>query len=187
MNRGDGTLPLISEIRDFNGFSQKVSRLGLQKLVKKATITLTAFELLIAEEKHANGTKGLRQQIDHGFTELGGWIKVASGGIDWTKQNRRRATIGVEVQVSGRSDMLAVDIMHLKESLVSGEIDVGIIIVPDDTLSRYLTDRTPNLQTAVRHVLHRASDLPVRILAFRHNGIGDPLSKMRTNLGKQST
>jgi hypothetical protein len=81
--------------------------------------------------------------------------------------------------------MLAVDIMHLKEKLVAGDIDVGLIIVPDNQLSRYLTDRTPNLATAVKHVEHRASDLPIRILAFAHDGVGEALAKMRTNLGRE--
>jgi hypothetical protein len=120
----------------------------------------------------------------YGFDSIGGWIKVTVGGIDWTKKNVQCATVGVEVQVSGRSDMLAVDIMHLKEKLVEGFIDVGVIIVPDDVLSRFLTDRTPNFATAVKHVEHRASDLPIRIVAFRHNGAGTALVKMRTNLGK---
>jgi hypothetical protein len=81
--------------------------------------------------------------------------------------------------------MLAVDIMHLKEKMLAGEIDIGLIIVPDDGLSKFLTDRTPNLATAVKHVAHRASDLPIRIAAFVHDSAGqDALSKMRTNLGK---
>jgi hypothetical protein len=80
--------------------------------------------------------------------------------------------------------MLAVDIMHLKEDLAHGKIDIGIIVVPDDTLSRFLTDRTPNLAAAVKHVEHRASDLPIRVLAFKHDGIGPALEKMRTNKGR---
>ena len=86
--------------------------------------------------------------------------------------------------MSGRSDMLAVDIMHFKERIEAGEIDIGIIVVPDDDLSKFLTDRTPNLATAVKHVEHRARDLPIRIIAFKHDGIGPALRKMRTNLGK---
>jgi hypothetical protein len=82
--------------------------------------------------------------------------------------------------------MLAVDIMHLKEDLVLGKIDIGIIVVPDDALSKFLTDRTPNLATALKHVEHRARDLPIRVLAFRHDGVGLPLEKMRTNLGRLS-
>lgn len=177
-------MAIITQTRDYNGFSNKASRLGLAGLVDEATSTLSAFQLVVEETRHANGTRGIRRSIDSGFAQLGGWLKVTSGGIDWSKQNDQGASIGVEVQVSGRSDMLAVDIMHLKESLVAGVIDVGLIIVPDDQLSRFLTDRTPNLATAVRHVDHRASDLPIRILAFRHDGIGKALDKMRTNLGR---
>src|SRR5262245_22364481 len=150
-------MPIISDTRDYNGFAAKATRLGLDPLVTDAQSTISAFVLLVTEERHKNGTKGIRESLDSAFNLLGGWKKLASGGIDWTKQNAKGATIGVEVQVSGRSDMLAVDIMHLKEDLVSGSIDIGLIIVPDDTLSRFLTDRTPNFATAVKHVEHRAN------------------------------
>lgn len=179
-------MPQISETRDYNGVEEKIRRLGLDDLVVEARSVLLSFQLVVEEKRHANGTRGLRQQIDAGFASLDSWQKLVTGGIDWRKQNQRGATIGVEVQVSGRSDMLAVDVMHLKEDLVKGVIDVGLIIVPDDTLSRFLTDRTPNLATAVKHVEHRANDLPIRIIAFRHDGVGGPLVKMRTNLGKLS-
>src|SRR5207302_6565554 len=125
----------------------------------------------------------LRQTIDARFAAFGGWIKKPVGGIDWSKESSRGAGVGVEVQVSGRSEMLAVDILHLSAELLAGRIDVGVIIVPDDILSRYLTDRTPNFRTAVRHIDARASDLPLRVLAFRHTATGPALEKMRTNLG----
>ncbi len=177
-------MPTISETIDYNGFSAKSDRLGLDPLVNEAASTLAEFTLLVEERKHANGTRDIRKLIDQAFDGMGGWTKVTVGGIDWTKGNSSGATIGVEVQVSGRSDMLAVDIMHLKERLDAGAIDIGVIIVPDNQLSRYLTDRTPNLATALKHVNHRAKDLPIRILAFRHDGVGVALAKMRTNLGK---
>jgi hypothetical protein len=175
---------IISETRDYNGFAQKVERLGLGPLVAEASSTLS-FPLLVEERKHANGTRGLRRMIDDAFYQLGGWKIVKSGSIDWTKSGERGSTLGVEVQVSGRSDMLAVDIMHLKEKISAGEIDAGIIIVPDDTLSPFLTDRTPNLATAIKHIEDRAKDLPIRVLAFRHDGPGPALGKMRTNLGRE--
>ena len=180
-------MPIISSTIDYNGFLKKAERLGVLSIIGEATSTLTAFQLSVEEKKHANGTRGIRQTIDERFEQIGGWVKVTVGGIDWTKQNEQGATVGVEVQVSGRSDMLAVDIMHLKEKLVDGVIDVGLIIVPDDVLSRFLTDRTPNLATAVKHVEHRAKDLPIRVLAFRHDGVGQALVKMRTNLGRGET
>ena len=178
-------MPIISKREDYNGFVKKTARLKLGSLVAEAESTLGSFQLSVVEERHANGTKGVRQSIDAAFDQLGGWKKLTSGGIDWTKQGAGGSTIGVEVQVSGRSDMLAVDIMHLKEKMLAGEIDIGLIIVPDDRLSRFLTDRTPNLATAVKHVTHRASDLPIRIAAFAHDSVGqEALGKMRTNLGK---
>jgi hypothetical protein len=176
-------VPIISQNWDYNGFEAKASRLGLNTLVAEATATLTRWQLLVEERKHANGTKWIREMIDAGFAQTTDWVKVAVGGVDWTKQGANRQTAGVEVQVSGRSDMLAVDIMHLKDQLDAGLIDIGIIIVPDNPLSRFLTDRTPNLATARKHVEHRARDLPIRILAFMHDGAGPALGKMRTNLG----
>jgi hypothetical protein len=177
-------VPIISEVLNYNGFEAKVIRLGLDQLLSEALSTVSSFELLVKEEKYANGTRGIRQTIDEAFSTFDGWKKLTSGGIDWKKTNDRGATIGVEVQVSGRSDMLAVDIMHLKEEITDGSIDVGLIIVPDNALSRFLTDRTPNLATAIKHVEHRARDLPIQIAAFRHNGPVDALIKMRTNLGR---
>jgi len=177
-------VPIISETRDYNGFAEKAQRLGLGELVAETASAVTDFPLYIEERKYANGTRGLRQTIGTGFARLGEWTKISVGGTDLTKGNARSASLGVEVQVSGRSDMLAVDIMHLSGELIAGRIDVGIIIVPDDRLSRFLTDRTPNFRTAIKHVSNRANDLPIRVLAFCHNGIGVPLEKMRTNLGR---
>lgn len=176
----------LSEPHDFNGFRQKTSRLKLEGLVAEVEHAIGSVPVFIEEARHANGTKGIRRSIDAEFGAIAGWLKVTTGGVDWTKTTKRGATVGVEVQVSGRSDMLAVDIMHLKERLVDGTIDAGIIVVPDDLLSRYLTDRTPNLATALRHVRHRASDLPIRVWSFMHDGVGSALEKMRTNLGRLS-
>ncbi len=176
-------MPKISEEIDYNGFGPKIVRLDLVDLINEVRVAVEMFELLVSEEKFANGTQGLRRQIDANFESIGGWKKLSSGGIDWTKENKIGAKVGVEVQVSGRSDMLAVDIMHLKEKIEGGDIDVGVIVVPDDRLSFFLTDRTPNYRTAIRHIEDRARALPIRVWAFRHNGVGPALPKIVTNLG----
>ena len=178
-------MPRITTRQDYNGFRRITERHGLGQLVEEVLATLD-FYLLVKEERHANGTRGLREEIDKRFSRVGGWTKVASGGIDWTKSNERGAKVGVEVQVSSRSDLLAVDVMHLQRSLEQGVIDIGIIIVPDDTLSKFLTDRTPNLRTAIKYVEQGASDRPVLIVAFCHDGVGEALPKVRTNLGRNS-
>lgn len=178
-------MPTISQMRDYDGFVAKAERLDLMSLVEEAIAAVTSFSLLIQESKHSNGTRGIRQSIDKGFESIGGWQKSVTGRVDWRKANLQGATVGVEVQVSGRSDMLAVDVMHLKTDIASGIMDIGIIIVPDDDTSYFLTDRTPNLATAIKHIELHASDLPIRVVAFGHDGLGEALPKMRTNLGRE--
>ncbi|WP_309752720.1 hypothetical protein [Novosphingobium sp.] len=177
-------MPTISKIQDYDGFLVKTQRLDLMPLVEEAEQAILSFQLMIEELKHANGTKGIRQSIDQGFERAGGWQKAVTGRVDWRKGNERGASVGVEVQVSGRSDLLAVDVMHLKNDIASGIMDIGVIIVPDDKTSYYLTDRTPNFSTAIKHIELHASDLPIRVIAFQHDGVGAALAKMRTNLGR---
>ena len=177
-------MPLITARRSYNGFDQKVQRLGLQPMLDEIEDSVTGFQLLVEETRHANGTKSIRETIDHRFEQLGGWTQAVVGDVDWTKVDSADRSVGVEVQVSGRSDLLAVDVLHLHQQLSDGHLDAGVIVVPDDTLSRFLTDRTPNLRTAIRHVESRARDMAVQIIAFRHDGTGDAIPKARTNLGR---
>jgi hypothetical protein len=175
-------LPRITGHEDFDGFEEKLARLGLRDLYDQAESTLN-FPLLVAPQRFANGTQGIRQDIDQRFATIPGWVNVRSGGVDWTASNSAGASLAVEVQVSGRSDLLAIDVLHLRDEMRMGRVDVGVIIVPDDRLSRYLTDRTPNFRTALRHVSNNAAELPIRVLAFSHDGEGPALPKIVTNLG----
>ena len=177
-------MPLITARSSYNGFDQRVQRLRLHPLLDEIEEAVTGFQLLIEEARHANGTKWIRETIDERFESVGGWTKLVSGGVDWTKVDTADRSMGVEVQVSGRSDLLAVDVLHLHGELSGGNLDAGVIVVPDDTLSPFLTDRTPNLRTAIKHVQSRARDMPVQIIAFRHDGVGDAIPKARTNLGR---
>ncbi len=179
-------MPRITDRLSYNGFDAKIQRLGLSDLLDEVLAAVTGFNLRVAETKHANGTRQIREAIDARFESIGGWTKIASGGIDWSKGNVRGSKIGVEIQVSGRSDLLAVDVLHLREALNDGNLDAGVIVVPDDKLSRFLTDRTPNLRTAIRHIQDRAADTAVQIIAFRHDGTGPALTKAFTNLGRRA-
>ena len=117
-------------------------------------------------------------------------FRSQTGFVDWTKCktiNGTRVCIGVEVQFSARSDLLAIDIHHLRRALNAGEIDVGILVVPDDTLAVFLTDRGPKMSDAKRHVEEaRAQDLPLVLIALRHDGPGPPLAKQAKKPLKQS-
>jgi hypothetical protein len=88
--------------------------------------------------------------------------------------------VEVEVQVSARSDLLIRDVIHLRDSLEEGRIDVGLIVVPSDRLGPYLTDRTPRMRDAVRTVREaRAENLPLLLMAIEHDGPGPPLPKQK--------
>jgi hypothetical protein len=176
-------MPQITDRISFNGFDAQVERLGLGQLLDEVDWVVTGFDLWVLEERHANGTRGIRQEIDARFAEIWGWSKKASGGIDWSKTDENGRRLGVEVQVSGRSDMVAVDLLHLQLELTGGALDAGVIVVPDDILSPFLTDRTPNLATTIKHVNNTAPNATLQVIAFRHDGPGPPLPKMRTNLG----
>jgi len=90
--------------------------------------------------------------------------------------------MGVEVQVSARSDLLIRDIVHLRNDIQSGKIDVGIIVVPDDRLEYFLPDRTPSFRAAVKYVedeFKEAMTFPIVIMAIEHDGPGEALEKQK--------
>ena len=90
---------------------------------------------------------------------------TAPGGIDWIKRLRYNQTLavkmGVEIQVSARSDLLIRDIVHLRNSLQQGEIDIGVIVVPSDRLQTFLPDRTPGEAAYSLRALQSAKKLTV--------------------------
>lgn len=174
-------MPIISQEISFNGALQRAERLGLNKLLDELREILTNFELRVKEEKDANGGAAVRKLIDARFKEIGGWEKKQTGGIDWTKcqvVNGTRVCIGAEVQFSARSDLVIIDIIHLRKSISEGGIDIGVLVVPDDRLSIFLTDRGPSMSDARKHVREaRAEDLPLLLIALLHDGPGPPLAK----------
>lgn len=130
--------------------------------------------------------------IDARFGAFEGWIQAKTGDIDWVKRFRYNHTIvsriGVEIQVSGRSDLLARDIVHIRNSLQDSKIDVGVIVVPSDEFEYRLTDRVANFSYATRYVeeeLREAQSYPIVLLAVEHDGFCDTaLPKKITNRGR---
>jgi hypothetical protein len=134
----------------------------------------------------------VREMIDAQFGKYDEWVLSKSGDIDWVKRFRYNQTIvsriGVEIQVSGRSDLLARDIVHIRNSLQDSHIDVGVIVVPSDDFEYFLTDRVANFSYAVRYVeeeLREAQSYPIVLIAIEHDGFSEEaLPKKRTNRGK---
>lgn len=181
-------MPRIAARTFYNGTQERVQRLGLQPLWDELERILTDFELRVAEERDANGGAAVRALLDPRFQTVGEWENRSTGGVDWIKclvVNGTRVCLGVEIQFSARSDLLIVDVAHLREELTTGSIDVGIVVVPSDTLAVFLTDRVARYSDAVRAVERaRASDLPLAIIALEHDGPGAPLTKRRTRQGR---
>ena len=98
------------------------------------------------------------------------------------------ARLGVEIQVSARSDLLIRDVVHLRNSLQESAIDVGVIVVPDDRTQTFLPDRTPSFRDAVRYIeqeFPEGKNFPIVIMAVEHEGPGPALPKKKTNVGKK--
>jgi hypothetical protein len=139
-------LPRIHEEQPYNGAFERINRLGLTPLMDELRHILTSFALHVHEQTDANGGAAVRRMIDAQFREAPGWRGKTSGGIDWQKClviNGASICIGVEIQFSARSDLVVIDIIHLPQALTAGEIDVGILVLPSDRLSVFLTDRGP--------------------------------------------
>ena len=176
----------ITKIKFYNGSKDKICRLGLSGLFLEVQQIMLETDIRLLEEKDANGAAVIRKALDDGFDTAGEWSKETTGGIDWIKKIRYNnsiiSRIGVEVQVSARSDLLIRDIVHLRNSLQEGEIDVGVIVVPDDRLQLFLPDRTPSFKDAIRYIeeeFKEAMTFPIVVIAIEHDGHGKALGKQK--------
>jgi hypothetical protein len=184
-------VPRITDQDNYGAALEKVARLGLTPVFEELKGMLTSFTLLVKEQKDANGGAAVRKMIDQVFEvkPRAGWIKRQTGDVDWTKcrvVNGTKTCMGVEVQFSGRSDLIVVDIIHLRRALTGGLIDVGVLVVPNDRLGPFLVDRGPRIADARRHIREaRAEDLPIVILGLESDGPGPPLPKQVKRVRKQ--
>lgn len=178
----------ITHMRFYDGAKDKICRLGISRLFLELQQILLDTQVSLLEEKQANSAAVIRELIDESFDRAGGWTETKVGGIDRIKRLKFNETIisrmGVEVQVSARSDLLIRDMVHIRNSLQDGHIDVGVLVVPSDHLHNFLPDRTPSLRDAIRYVeveFKEAADFPIVIVAIEHDGPGDALPKKKRN------
>ena len=171
----------IVEEQAYDGVRERLERLGLTPLVDELRDLLQGFALLVMERRDANGGAAVRKLIDARFQSATGWTKKQTGDVDWTKchtVNGTRVCLGVEIQFSARSDLIVIDVIHLRKALTDGKIDAAVLVVPSDRLGVFLTDRGPKMADAKRHVREaRADDLPLLLIALEHDGPGPALAK----------
>jgi hypothetical protein len=174
-------VPRIVEEQPYNGVLERAERLGLVRLLDELRGILQGFELRVKEQRDANGGAAVRRLIDERFQRAKGWTKKQTGDVDWTKcliVNGVQVCLGVEIQFSARSDLVVIDLIHLRKALTEGKIDVAVLVVPSDRLGVFLTDRGPKMADAKRHVrAARADDLPLLLIALEHDGPGPALAK----------
>jgi hypothetical protein len=178
-------MPRITEQKAYDGAERRLDRLGLRPLWDELLIILSGFKLLIEERRDANGAAAVRGLIDDRFEKAGGWQKSQTGDVDWVKcriVNGTRICLGVEIQISARSDLLIVDVVHLRDQINAGMIDVGVLVTPSNALSVFLTDRVANFSDALKAVerARATDDLPLIVLGLAHGGAGPPLAKRKT-------
>jgi hypothetical protein len=188
----------INSITAYDGAENKMRRLGLEALVEEVKDIVQSTRILLDERKREgstsyNGAAAIRELLDETFRSSGAWESKQSGDVDWSKcksVNGTRVCLGVEIQVSARSELLYKDILHLKTRIVSGDIDLGIIVVPSDYLQTLLPDRTPSVSYAKKVIIEQdANRLPIILIEIEHDGVGPPLAKKTTNTsrGKKRT
>lgn len=183
----------IAKMRFYGGAREKLCRLGLSHLFLEIQEIVINTSVHILEKKQGNSAGVVRELLDEQFQKAKEWTQKKSGGIDWVKRLRYNTSIisriGVEIQVSGRSDLLARDFIHIRNELQDGILDAGVIIVPSDAFEFYLTDRVANFSYAVKYAeeeLREAQTYPIVIIAVEHDGFSDKaLPKKKTNVGKQ--
>jgi hypothetical protein len=167
----------------FDGAKGLIDRLGLDELLNEVRAILQTFTLLVDERRDANGAGKVRRLIDDEFKKAEGWKQKKAGGIDWIKRQAinarpRYICVGVEIQVSGRSDLLSVDLIHLRTELLQGKIDLAVLVVPSDRLGGFLTDRVAKYSEAQRHMkMAHAEEMPLVLMVIEHDGPGPRLLK----------
>ena len=182
----------ITKITYYGGAREKICRLGLADLFLELQDVILSTAIVLEEVREANGAAAIRESLDAAFTARTDWVGIKAGGVDWVKRVRYNQTflarLGIDIEVSARSDLLIRDVVHLRNSLQKAEIDVGVIVVPDDRMQKFLPDRTPSYLDAVRYIeveFKQATTFPIRCASFgiEHDGSGAAIPKRRTNLG----
>jgi Restriction endonuclease BglII len=143
--------------------------------------------VFLLEATNANGGKAVRELLDKAFSERRGWEKRVVGDIDWIKDAKYNdkiiARLGVEVQVSARSDLVIRDLIHLRNNLQLGKIDAGAIVVPTDRMAVFLPSRAPSFSQTIKYIedeFREAQYFPLLLIGIEHDGPAtEPLAKQK--------
>jgi hypothetical protein len=172
----------VKTVFAYGGAANKMHRLGLRSLVEELQQVLCGTEIRVLERKHANGGGEVRELLDRAFAARG-WQSGTSDDIDWMKSKivkGTRVSVGIELQVSARSELLYRDFLHLRNQVVGGDIDIGVIVVPSDRFHSFLPDHTPSVSCTLDVLrITSAEGHPILVVEIEHDGPGSALKKRR--------
>jgi hypothetical protein len=176
-----------TRIRYFDGAEAKLRRLELGSLLEEALRGIQSITLYLVEAESAKDVTELQEQLDGLFKDDRTPAKVGdTGWVRCKSINGTHVCLGVEIQVSGRREMLYKDVLHLRRRIECGDIDLGVIVVPSDQLQRFLPDRTPSSSYAVKVIKEQDADrLPIILIEIEHDGPGPALIKPTTNTSRR--
>lgn len=180
----------ISQTKFYAGSRDKLCRLGLAQPFIELQQMIFDTKIQLLRKRQAASTDQI-SELGERLTP-GSWRRNDSSRNSWIGQFRYNeeflARLGVEIQVSSRSDLLIRDIVHLRNSLQEGIIDIGVIVVPTDEMQIFLPDRTPSYRDAIRYIekeFKEATTFPIIIIGIEHDGLSDKaLPKKKTNIGE---
>ena len=166
--------------RFFGGAKAKLNRLELGPTLAEVEQRLQKCVVLLTERDRKSNLVEFKRKLDDVIV-----IEEAKGG-KWIKT---RAVSNVElrvefrIRISSRREILYKDALHLRRRTESGDIDLGVIIVPSDNLRRCLPDRTPSSNYAARAISEMGADCsPIILIEIEHHGPGPAPTKRKTDL-----
>lgn len=169
-------MPRLKDVRAFDGAENKIKRLGLGHVWNEVRAVLTGFHLEVEARFPANDAAVLVEVLNRRFAMTEGWARRKVGGRLWVKAlvvDGAQICVGVRLQVSGRRDvsgpdLMIVEVTTLAQVMISGSVDVAILVVPSDELSAYLGRRSPKFSDAMR-AAERSSftDLPFMVVGLQ--------------------
>ena len=176
----------IDSMKFYDGACEKIVRLGMSDMLVELLQALMGTRVLLKEEKDANSGKVVRESIDGMLEQGSGWTKTVTGDLDWVKTKRTppdmEIRLGVEIQMSARSDLVIRDLLHVRENIKRGKIEVVVLVVPSDKMSAFLPDRAPSLSETVRYTEKEFDEIqqfPLVLISVEHDGPGEPLPKQK--------
>jgi hypothetical protein len=179
----------ITQVRFYHGARERVCRLGLADPLLELEDILLSTDVRLGEKMNVSNAATLRRLIDGALEAHSGWERTSVAGVDWIKKRLYAQSflsrLGVELQVSARSARSTADIANLRREIITGLIDVGVVVVPDDRLQGFLPDKTPTFSDAVTYIdeqFREAMKCSFVVIAVEHDGPSEAPLKQRRKL-----